>query len=253
MSASGGLTLRLLKGSPVVLALFAAACSTPASPTSHQAGRVTSSTTTSSSTTTTTTNPGMPLPAGVPAQFRAPTVDTLSSVEHCPTSAMESSNFSFLCSADGTGPGLLLGYSVPGTDSIDSAQQRVSNVLSNAGWTVDGTPGNFNQLGFSGFGFQGWFEAFASQPNLEIYLQPQAASPAAPSPQNEAVTVPNVIGETQSAAKGALSAAGLDAQVQQDASHPVPMLGTPVVESQAPTAGSRVPIGSEVVLTVGSG
>ena len=61
------------------------------------------------------------------------------------------------------------------------------------------------------------------------------------------VVVPNVIGQTESGARAALSAVGLNAQVQSSPG------GTPGrVKAQNPGSGARVDAGSTVTITVGA-
>jgi hypothetical protein len=189
----------------------------------------------------------------VPSQFSLPNNDALISIEHCPTAALQSNNFAFLCSASASGPGLLLGYVVPSTATINSAEQTVSQALTTSGWTVDSTAGTFDQLTFNGFGYQGWFEAFASKPNLDVYLQPTSSQSQPPTSQPIAVTVPNVVGQLKDQAVQDLTVAGLNDIVTDDPSNPVPFLGAPVVEYQSPSAGSLLSPGSVVTLTVGAG
>ena len=130
-------------------------------------------------TTTTTTLVAVPLPTSLPNSFQSPTMDTLISVEHCPLTAFESADFSALCSANGTGPGILLGYSVPAWDSIDISQNQAAAALLNAGFsTSNAPPANSNidpvdgERSFTGLGYEGWFLSVFSKPNLFIYFQP---------------------------------------------------------------------------------
>jgi hypothetical protein len=130
-------------------------------------------------TTTTTTLVPVPLPTSLPNSFQSPTMDTLISVEHCPLTAFESADFSALCSANGTGPGILLGYSVPALYSIDISQNQAAAALLNAGFsTSNAPPPNSNidpvdgERSFTGLGYEGWFLSVFSKPNLFIYFQP---------------------------------------------------------------------------------
>jgi hypothetical protein len=64
-------------------------------------------------------------------------------------------------------------------------------------------------------------------------------------------TVPNLLGMSEAQAEGSLQAVGLTGGEVQTA--PSPTVGPGLVLSQAPQAGSRMPTGSEILLTVSAG
>jgi hypothetical protein len=89
--------------------------------------------------------------------------------------------------------------------------------------------------------------------SLGTALALTTSSNKSPSPGHAAarVTVPNVLGMSQAAAEVTVEAAGLTAGEVQMA--PSSTIGQGLVTSQAPQAGSRMPTGSEISLTVSSG
>ena len=125
-------------------------------------------------------------------------------------------------------------------------------------------PTLFGQVPFSGFSWEGGFEAFASNPNVYLYLQPcgsactgaSAPTPTstAPVPIEPLVTVPNVVGQIAEYAETEIVTEGLQYTVQYDPNNPPPMFGVEEVESQDPAPGTELPVPNGVVtLVLGAG